>query len=142
MVVLRGQLSNHGRKSPTPDRTQSRPPDPAAPPRVRNRGLSPAVIDEIVTAYLGGTTIRQICRDLDMHRTTVDNCLKRAGVKQPRRPVLSEADIDEAESAYLAGDSWAAIALRFDVDPATVGRLLRLRGVKMRPRRGRIRDPE
>ena len=77
-----------------------------------------------------------------MHRTTVDNCLKRAGVKQPRRPVLSEADIDEAESAYLAGDSWAAIALRFDVDPATVGRLLRLRGVKMRPRRGRIRDPE
>ena len=55
---------------------------------------------------------------------------------------LSEADIDEAESAYLAGDSWAAIALRFDVDPATVGRLLRLRGVKMRPRRGRIRDPE
>ena len=73
-----------------------------------------------------------------MHRTTVDNCLKRAGVKR-RRPVLRETDVDEAEAAYLAGDSWATIAHRFNVDPATIGRLLKLRGVNMRPRRGGIR---
>lgn len=71
-----------------------------------------------------------------MHRTTVDNCLKRTGVKQPRQPVMTEANIDEAEAAYLAGESWATVALRFDVDPATIGRLLKLRGVEMRPRRG------
>ena len=112
------------------------------PPKARNRGLSPAVIDEIVTAYLAGTTIRQICRDLGMHRTTVDNCLKRAGVKQPRQPVMDEADIDEAEAAYVAGESWAAIAPRFNADPATIGRLLKLRGVTMRPRRGGIRKDD
>jgi len=71
--------------------------------------------------------------------STVDNYLKRAGVKRPRQPVMTEADIDEAEAAYLAGESWATIALRFKVDPATIGRLLKLRGVKMRPRRGGLR---
>jgi transposase-like protein len=100
------------------------------------RRLSPAQVDQIVTAYLDSTTSRQICRELDMHRTTVDNCLKRVGAKQPRQPVLTETDIDEAEAAYLAGESWATIARRFDVDPATIGRLLKLRGEDMRPRRG------
>ena len=76
-----------------------------------------------------------------MHRNTVDNCLKRAGVKQPRQPIMTETDIDEAEAAYLAGESWATVALRFNVDPATIGRLLQQRGVRMRPRRGGPRKP-
>jgi len=77
-----------------------------------------------------------------MHRTTIDNCLKRAGVKHPRRPVLTDADLDEAEAAYFAGDSWVTIARRYGVDPGTVGLRLKQRGVKMRPRRGGIRRPD
>lgn len=52
-----------------------------------------------------------------MRRTTVANCLKRAGVKQPRQRVMTEDDIDKAQAGYLAGESWVPIALRFDVDP-------------------------
>jgi len=77
-----------------------------------------------------------------MHRTTVDDCLKRAGVKQPRQPVMSEADLQAAEAAYRAGDSWITIAKRFEVDPATIGYHLKRRGVPMRPRRGGIRRAE
>ena len=66
--------------------------------------------------------MRSLARDLDMHRTTVDECLGREQVKQPRQPVLSEAELDEAEAAHLAGDSWVTIGRRFAVDPGTVGR--------------------
>jgi hypothetical protein len=74
-----------------------------------------------------------------MHRTTIDNCLKRAGVKQPRQPVLTDLQLDQAEAAYLSGDSWVTIAKRFGVDPGTVGLRLKQRGVEMRPRCGGIR---
>ena len=139
MVVLSGQLSNHGTPSTTLNRAQSRPIESGSPPRARLRRLSTTAVEQIVSAYLAGTTIRQISRDLDMHRTTVDNCLKRAGVKRPRQPVLSEADLQSAEVAYRAGDSWITIAKRLDVDPATIGYHLKRRGVPMRPRRGGIR---
>jgi IS30 family transposase len=138
-VVLSGQLSNHGTPSTTLNRAQSRPIESGSPPRARLRRLSTTAVEQIVSAYLAGTTIRQISRDLDMHRTTVDNCLKRAGVKRPRQPVLSEADLQSAEVAYRAGDSWITIAKRLDVDPATIGYHLKRRGVPMRPRRGGIR---
>ena len=69
-----------------------------------------------------------------MARTTIDNHLKRAGVKQARQPTLGEIDLQGAEAAYRAGDSWATIAARLDVGPGTVGRLLKRRGVKMRTR--------
>ena len=137
-VVLSGQLSNHGTPSTTLNRAQSRPIESGSPPRARLRRLSTTAVEQIVSAYLAGTTIRQISRDLDMHRTTVDNCLKRAGVKRPRQPVLSEADLQSAEVAYRAGDSWITIAKRLDVDPATIGYHLKRRGVPMRPRRGGI----
>ena len=123
-VVLSGQLSNHGAAVPAPDATPRRPNPRPQPPTARNRGLSPATVQLLVDAYLAGASIHGLARDLDLHRTTIDNCLKREGVKQPRRPVLSEADVDTAEAAYLAGDSWATIASRFGVDPATVGRLI------------------
>ena len=141
-MVLSGQLSNHGRRAGTLDPTQRQPTGSASTPTARNRRLSPAIVDQIVTAHLGGTTIRQICRDLDMHRTTVDNCLKRAGVKQPRQPRLTEVDLQDVETAYRAGDSWVTIATRYGVDPATIGYHLRRRGVPMRPRRGGIRRDE
>ena len=51
-----------------------------------------------------------------MRRTTVANCLKRAGVKQSRQRVMAEDDIDQTQAAYLAGESWGTIALRFDVE--------------------------
>ena len=75
-------------------------------------------------------------RDLDMHRTTIDDCLKREGVKQSRRPVLTELQLDEAVAPHVAGGSWSTLATRFDVDPGTVGRALKQRRMKMRPRRG------
>ena len=141
-MVLSGQLSNHGTPSTTLNHTLGQRTRHESPPRARLRRLSPTAVDQIVTAYLAGTTIRQISRDLDMHRTTVDNCLKREGVKRPRQPVLSEADLESAEAAYRAGDSWITIAKRFDVDPATIGYHLKRRGVPMRPRRGGIRHTD
>ena len=141
-MVLGGQLSNHAAPRVRPDRTQREDTSPESPPTARNRSISPTTVDQIVTAYCEGTPIRQICRDLNMHRTTVDNCLKRAGIKQPRQPRLTEADLDQAETAYLAGDSWATIAKRLGVHPGTIGYHLRRRGVPMRPRRGGIRRDE
>ncbi len=54
-----------------------------------------------------------------MHRTPIDNCLRRAGVTQPRRPALSDVQPDQAEATYLKGDSWVTIAERFGLDPGT-----------------------
>ena len=141
-MVLSGQLSNHGTPSPPQNHTLSRESPTSSPPRARFRRLSPTTVDQIVTAYLAGASIRQISRDLDMHRTTVDDCLKRADVKQPRQPVMIEANLQSAEAAYRAGDSWITIARRFDVDPATIGYHLKRRGVPMRPRRGGIRSAD
>jgi len=107
----------------------------------RDRGLSPTTSQQLVDSYLQGATIRGLARDLRMHRTTIDNCLKRAGVKQRRQPALTPSQLDEAEAAYRAGDSWITIAQRYGVDPGTVGRGLKLRGGKMRPRRGGIGNP-
>jgi hypothetical protein len=141
-VVLSGQPSNHGTPSTTLTHTQSRPIGSDSTPRARFRRLSLTTVGQIVSAYLAGVTIRQISRDLDMHRSTVDDCLKREGVKRPRQPVLSEADLQSAEAAYRAGDSWVTIAKQFDVDPATIGYHLKRRGVPMRPRRGGIRHAD
>jgi len=138
-VVLSGQLSNHGLPIPARNGTL-RPANRHQGPRTaRNRALSPTTTQQLIDAYLAGATIRSIARDLDIHRTTIDNCLKRAGVKRTRQPVLTQDQLDQAEAAYLNGDSWVTIAQRFGVDPGTVGLRLKQRGVTMRPRRGGIR---
>lgn len=49
----------------------------------------------------GGSTMRKISRDLDIHRTTVDDCRRREGVKQPGQPVMTEPDLRWPNSTRL-----------------------------------------
>ena len=103
------------------------------------RRLNPDELDELVTAYQAGATVRTLADQFRVHRTTVVRHLEMAGV--PRRAntrKLTDEQIAKAAELYEAGWSTARIGERFKVDPETVRHWLGRAGVKIRPRRGML----
>ncbi|WP_142024391.1 hypothetical protein [Blastococcus colisei] len=99
-----------------------------------NRKLSPAEIDELVSAYEAGTAIAHLSSRFGMHRQTVRFHLKRRGITlRFSTRLLESAQIDEVVQRYADGSSTAELGQRFGVSADTIRRALRGRGVRLRP---------
>jgi DNA-binding NarL/FixJ family response regulator len=108
---------------------------PLRPPKQVHRRLSPTEVDDLVTQYQAGETVKYLAARHNIHRYTVSSILDRQHVPRRRSGIPSER-LHEVVSAYLAGASLAVIGAEMFVDPATVSRALRQAGVSIRPRRG------
>jgi hypothetical protein len=101
------------------------------------RRLSRHDLDELVSAYLAGSSIDSLAVQLGVHRTTVMDHLERRGVQRRRiERKLTDRTVREAAKRYGTGESLKVVAIQFDVDARTLAREFRRAGVRIRPRRG------
>ena len=87
------------------------------------RRLKPGQISGLIDDYKKGAGTTQLAHDYSIHRTTVWNHLKRAGI--PRRPAtrkLTHTQVHLAAERYALGFSVAAIAAEFEVNAETLRR--------------------
>ena len=107
---------------------------------VRVRKLTQDQIDELSSLYQQGRSLPSLAARYGIHRGTVKDHLRRAGV--PIRPghqaKLSETDKDEIARLYEAGLSIHKLALLFSVTDNPVHKALKECGVRMRDPRGRV----
>ena len=101
------------------------------------RRLSEHNVDELVQAYVEGSSIDALARHFSVNRTTVISHLDQCGV--PRRRMvrkMTDRTVRQAAARYRQGESLKVVATRFGVDARTVARELQKAGVQIRPRRG------
>jgi len=101
------------------------------------RRLTKAAVDEVVSAYLAGSSIGSLAAELGVHRTTIIDHLERRGIER-RRSVrkMTDRSVRVAAKRYGTGESLKVVAVQFDVDARTLAREFRRAGVGIRPRRG------
>ncbi len=101
------------------------------------RRLTETTIDDLVRAYLAGSSIDALAASLSVNRTTIIGHLDRRGIER-RRSVRKMTDrfVRQATRKYESGDSLKAVASQFDIDARTLAREFRRAGVPIRPRRG------
>ncbi|TFV62053.1 hypothetical protein E4P41_08620 [Geodermatophilus sp. DF01-2] len=98
-----------------------------------NRKLTPAEVDQLVTAYLGGADLKALGEQFGMHRQTVRAHLRRRDIElRSDSAALSEVQIDVAVRLYAEGLSTAKIGQRLGTNASTVQRGLKGRGVRLR----------
>jgi hypothetical protein len=88
--------------------------------------------------YLAGTPINDLAHAFGIHRTTVMQHVRRAGV--PRRQHVLADRLDEARRLYEQGCSLAQIGQHFDVHACTVRLALLAADIRMRDSQGRDRS--
>lgn len=109
---------------------------PVRPLQVQHR-LADEQVQALVAAYRSGCSISKLAAEYQLHRTTVLEHLKRAGVeRRPHLRKLSDVQVAEAGQLYSAGLSIAATAEWFGVHNRTMRSELVRRGIVIRPRRG------
>ena len=118
----------------------SRRPVPEEEGRLSNpvqRRLSDHDVNELVSAYLEGSSIHAQAARLGVNRTTIINHLDRRGV-QRRKVVrkMTDRSVLQAAKRYDSGESLKMVATRFGVDARTLAREFKRAGVQTRPRRG------
>lgn len=96
--------------------------------------LQPKEVAELVAAWQGGASQKELVVFYHISRSTLMEHLRRA--KVPPRRALRPEDIQEAVRLYSQGWSLAKLGEKFDVAGATVATALRAAGVSIRPRRG------
>jgi lambda repressor-like predicted transcriptional regulator len=103
-------------------------------PSKANPKLASDQVKQLIGLYEQGDSIYQLSRRFGIHRETVKDHLRRAGI--PIRPgnqaKLNDADKDEIAKLYEAGLSIHKLALRFGVTDNPVHNALKERGVRMR----------
>jgi DNA-binding CsgD family transcriptional regulator len=104
----------------------------------RQRILTDAQAERLVVRYGEGATVYQLAEEFDIHRHTVSERVRKAGV-QMRLQSPSEAVIEEMLRLYGTGLSLANVGKGLGFTPGTVHRHLRLRGVQFRDTHGRWR---
>ena len=104
------------------------PPDGS---RQVQRRLSPEEVEELVAAYLAGSTALTLAGKHSIHRTTVLALLERNQVSRRGR-VLTSDHIERAVSSYASGRSCASIGKKLQVNPETIRQALLKAGVAMR----------
>jgi lambda repressor-like predicted transcriptional regulator len=98
--------------------SQQRPPNKGVATRQVQRRLSEADAYKLVAAYRQGAGVKELAKHFGIHRDTVSEVLKRAGVV--RRTVgLSTPDITTAAELYRAGWSLVRLGEKFGVDGTT-----------------------
>ena len=119
-------LAGHGRDRP------SRRPVPSL--RQKQHRLTEDDMRKLLASYQDGTAIAQIARDFAIHRTTVLDIVRRAGLK--RRHRLIDNELDEAETLYQSGLSLKQVGQHFGVSLDAVRDCFIRHGAPMRPRPG------
>lgn len=82
--------------------------------------------------------MNQIAQDLQLHRTTISEALRREGVVK-RQKGLTPSQAKQAEHLYTSGDSLATVGRRLGVDATTIRNILIRRGATLRDPHGRPR---
>jgi hypothetical protein len=101
------------------------------------RRLTEAAVDDVVGAYLVGSSIDSLAAQLGVNRTTIIHHLDRRRIE--RRNVvrkMTDRIVQRAATRYRHGESLKVVAAQFDVDATTLAREFRRAGVPIRPRRG------
>jgi len=93
--------------------------------------LDAAQVDELVTMYRDGTTMREVAEHFRVHRTTAAIHLRRRSVPA-RRGKLSAAQVAEIGALYAQGFTLAEIGERFDVGQDTACRAVMATGGTIR----------
>lgn len=94
------------------------------PPPIRRR-IPWDCHQDIIAAYRGGATTRQLAKDHGVCKTNIEDLLHRNGVRMRKQP-LTPDQIEEAARLRDQGLSTYKIADRFGVVQSTVWRALRL----------------
>jgi AraC-like DNA-binding protein len=160
VVDLKGQLSNPSRRvgslagqwsracahvDGSPPTADSRPRHgPRSSPseekgRLSNpvqRRITDAEIDDLVTRYETGSTIKELAREFGIHRTTVMGHLERRAIPRRSPRKLTNQIVGQSAHRYSSGETLAEIAEHLNVAPSTLTRELRLAGIPIK-RRGR-----
>jgi DNA-directed RNA polymerase specialized sigma24 family protein len=98
-----------------------------------NRKLSPDEQAELVALYEAGTSMLELSRKFETHRTTVVAHLRRAGAEiRPQRKMTPEL-VAQATALYGNGHSLAEIGRMFGLEASTIGKALKRAGVQLRP---------
>ena len=107
---------------------------------VRVRKLTQEQIDELTSLYQQGQSLPSLATRFGIHRGTVKDHLRRAGlaIRPGNQPKLSNDDKAEIAKLYEAGLSIHKLALRFGVTDNPVHNALKERGVRMRGPHGRV----
>ena len=95
------------------------------------RRLTAKQAAQLAAEYEAGASMQQLADRWNLHRTTVADQLRRAGVAIRQRGIPPER-LDEAIRLYGEGWSCQRLAERFDCDDETVRQTLKRAGVKLR----------
>lgn len=99
--------------------------------------LSDERVHELVARYEAGQSVRLLAVEFGIHRETVLEHLKRAGVsRRPNVRKLTDEQVTCAVGLYATNLSLVKVAAHFDVNAATIRREFVRTGVALRPRRG------
>ena len=101
------------------------------------RRLSKATVDELVSAYLAGSSIASLAAQLGVNQTTIIHHLELRRIER-RKVVRKMTDriVQRAATSYRKGESLRTVAAQFDVDARTIAREFRRASLPIRPRRG------
>ena len=97
-------------------------------------------VKRLISLYEQGDSLLQLSRRFGIHRGTVKDHLRRAGIdiRPGNQAKLSEEDKDEIAALYESGLSIHKLALQFGVTDSPVHNALKGRGVRMRDPLGRV----
>ena len=101
---------------------------------VRVRKLAQEQINELSSLYQQGESLASLAAQFGIHRGTVKDHLRRAGVaiRPGNQAKLSDGDKDEIVRLYEAGLSIHKLALQFGVTDNPMHHAQKERGVRMR----------
>jgi DNA-directed RNA polymerase specialized sigma24 family protein len=136
MVALRGGSSNHSSvfrrladALPTllPRRLRSK----TSRSRQVQRRLTPEEVEQLVTEYQSGDNMLPLAQRWRLHRTTVAEHLRRAGISVRQRGIPAER-LRDAVQLYHEGWSCQRLASHFGCNAETVRQALKQAGVQLR----------
>ena len=100
-------------------------------PRQAQHRLTSKHRDQLVAEYLSGASMLALAKRWGLHRTTVAEHLRRAGVGIRQRGIPAEK-LNEAIRLYTEGWSCQRLAERYDCDDETVRQTLKRAGTTLR----------
>ena len=137
-MVLARQFSNSSPSSLERALRAYRRLDLARPPQKRPtraskraKRLNGTELNRLVERYASGATVYELATEFGIHRTTISQQLKTAGVKMRLQP-LTPQQVEEAAALYATGQSLADVGSQLGVNASTVLIALRTEGAEIR----------
>lgn len=100
-----------------------------------HRRLQTDLVDDLVTGYESGLTVRQLADQFGIGRETVSKILSRRGVTT-RHQSLTASQTEIAAQLYRSGLSLAKVGDRLAMSRTAIYNAFQRAGVQLRPRRG------